>query len=56
MSLAFALAMATAIAYGVLWSFFGGLTGCGPPGHSTSGRLSVPRYLCFRYWQRSCSY
>jgi hypothetical protein len=39
MPLAFVLAIAAAIGYAVLWSLLPGSTGCGPPGHSTSGRI-----------------
>ncbi len=38
--LAFALALGTAAAYLLLQPVFGGVDGCGPPGHSTLGRIS----------------
>jgi hypothetical protein len=37
--LALALAVGAAIAYLLLWSLLNGTSGCGPPGHSTSGRI-----------------
>jgi hypothetical protein len=39
MPLAVALSIAAAIAYALLWSLLKGTSGCGPPGHSTSGRI-----------------
>jgi hypothetical protein len=38
--LTFALAIGAAAAYLLLWSLLGGTDGCGPPGHSASGRIS----------------
>jgi hypothetical protein len=34
-----ALALGAAAAYLLLWAVLGGTDGCGPPGHSTSGRI-----------------
>lgn len=39
MPLALALSVAAAIAYAVLWQLLKSTSGCGPPGHSTSGRI-----------------
>ena len=36
--LAFALSVAAAVAYAILWSLLKGSSGCGPPGRSASGR------------------
>jgi hypothetical protein len=35
-----ALTLVGPAAYLLLWSLLGGTDGCGPPGHSTSGRIS----------------
>ena len=37
--LALSLRVASGVAYRVMWSVLRGLDGCGPPGHSTSGRI-----------------
>jgi hypothetical protein len=39
--LAVALAAAAAAGYFLAWVLFSGLNGCGPPAHSTQGRLLV---------------
>lgn len=39
MPLAFALSVAAAIAYVLVWSLLECTSGCGPPGHSTARRI-----------------